>query len=98
MIQPNRENVKKIVNHPLENLRQEFTALPREQWIALCYFPRASYFRWLNKPEEVPPVTAFQLANMSKLCGLTLYEVMERIGMDMTDIPKATKRKTLVAA
>lgn len=99
MIKQNKESVKypreKIMNseHILERIRTQYTDLTRAQWIAMCYFSSATYFRIIGDNDRPFSVSALQLASMSRITGLTVFQLMELIGIKTDDLPKINKKK-----
>jgi hypothetical protein len=80
-------------DHILEKIRLNYTKLTRAQWIANCYFSTTSYFRMIGDETRPFSVSALQLAGMSRATKLTVFELMELLQIDTSDLPRVSTRK-----
>ena len=82
----NRERKTTKVDFPLEALRLDFTELNQDAFIVSCGIPRATYRRWMSGQTPVKP-TLEQIISICRLCKVSLKQLFEHLGMDVSGIP-----------
>lgn len=71
----------------LESLRLDYTDLSQDEFIVKCGVSRTTYQRWIRNKEE-PRLIPSQVANVCRICKISLWKFYEVIGIDISDIPK----------
>lgn len=88
-----RTNVNRLGVFPLENIRLKYTNLTQEEFCVYAGITRNTYLRWKKQNLTAPPLTPDQVVKICKLTGLTLTELFEQLEIDLSGVPKRSKKQ-----
>lgn len=82
----------------LEILRKSLTDLTQDQFCVLCGISRTTYQSWIRKGTGVPPLNPEQLIGVCKVCRITPMELLEKMGLDTSEVSKIQNESSISEA